>query len=96
MNNMKKLDKYGLIGEIALESRLSLNNLCKLINKEATEDNKKDLYNKVIENFKSDDDKIEIYQYLFFNETVSQSQIESSESYRRALILFSKYSFFYR
>lgn len=87
--NQKKY--YKLILKIALTYRLSLDNICLLIGKEITKENKDALKNifYIISN--------EIYTYkrssiiLFDYETINESKIDSNSSFKMALNFYNRY-----
>ena len=66
---------------MALEFRLSLDNLCKLLGKEVTEQNKMDIYKAISLIFDNDPDYIEKFKYLFFYETFNEPQTSAKIAY---------------
>ncbi|MBR6689938.1 MAG: hypothetical protein IKL65_01235 [Bacilli bacterium] len=75
---------YMFIGKLALEFRLSLDNICKMLGKENTDDNKMEIYNILKELSDNDDILIRKYNYLFFYETLRESENISKISYEKA------------
>lgn len=82
--------KYIFIAKMALEFRLSLDNLCKLLGKEINEDIKMDLY-KNIESTTPEFYMQEKYRYLFFYETLNEEESISKVAYERALNFLKRY-----
>lgn len=89
MENSRKLKFFS---KIALEYRLSLKNLCKLMGLEPTEENKKIIYDGIISIYSLEEPyMVEKYNYLFNYETVVERDEVSSKSYRSALIFLTRY-----
>ena len=84
MNN--KIDMFDYIAKLALECRLSLKNICKILKIKETEENKKLIYEKIIETLGNDRYKKNKYNYLFSYETVVESQEISKKSYNNAMV----------
>lgn len=88
----KERNFYKLIGKIALEFRLSLNNLCRLTGKESTEENRLNFYEKIKEYLIGKNNILDYqYRYLFFNETVNEPSSISVNSYKMALDYWKRY-----
>lgn len=71
---MKKISKYNFIGKIALEYRLSLNSLCKVLGKEPNEELKIELYNAILSTVSSHNPMYDAYKFLFNYETLNESK----------------------
>jgi len=84
MNN--KIDMFGFIAKLALECRLSLKNICKILKIKETEENKKFIYEKIIETLGNDNYEKNKYNYLFGYETVVEPQEVSKKSYNNAIV----------
>ncbi len=82
--------KYIFIAKMALEFRLSLDNLCKLLGREINENMKMDLY-KNIELTIPEFYMQEKYKYLFFYETLHEEESVSKIAYERALNFLKRY-----
>lgn len=82
----KEAKLYVLVANIALEFRVSLNNLCKLIGKEDNEQNRLYIYQKIVEYvIKKDSDLTSQYNYLFFHETLNEPKNISNNSYNKVI-----------
>lgn len=86
----KKL--YNLIGDMALEFRLSLRNICKLLGKEPTEENRMAIYQSIIQAKNNDKDITSKFKYLFFYETINEQQNASRISYTKAVNYIKRYN----
>lgn len=84
MNN--KIDMFGFIAKLALECRLSLKNICKILKIKETEENKKFIYEKIIETLGNNNYEKNKYNYLFGYETVVEPQEVSKKSYNNAIV----------
>lgn len=87
--NQKNL--YKLIFKIALEYRLSLENVCILLGEKPTEENKREVYNNFELLFGSDSNKRLCYIILFDYETPKDSEKQSNASLALATLFFNKY-----
>lgn len=87
---MENKELYRLIGDMALEFRLSLRNICKLLGKEVTEKTMMEIYNNI--NSIKDFDIKNKYKYLFFYETFNESQNASMVAYTKALNYIKRYN----
>lgn len=74
---MKNIKFYG---QIALEYRLSLNNLCRLLQLDITDENKKQIYDEIIRSFPYT--YLDIFKYLFNYETILEPLFISKKSYK--------------
>lgn len=88
---MEHKNYYNFIGKIALEFRLSLNNLCKLTGKQDTEQNRMDIYNILVQASDKDEDLIKKYNYLFFYEALNEPQNISKISFEKAANYVKRY-----
>ena len=61
---MNSNNMYNFIAKMALEFRLSLHNVCRLLGKEPTDANKMEIYHKIIE-LNWELDAKNAYSYLF-------------------------------
>lgn len=83
---------YKFIGKVALEFRVSLDNLCKLIGKEVNEENKKSIYEKIVEHAIGYNPPLQKqYNHLFFYETLNEPSYVSDDSYSNALNYMKRY-----
>ena len=89
---MNNLSKYGFLGKLALEYRLSLTNLCRLIGLEETDENKMLIYNSIIETCNRDMDLIREYKYLFNYETLNEKDNASYLAMTKATLFLKKYN----
>ena len=83
-------NKYNFIGTIALEYRLSLSNVCKILGKKPTEELKMELYNLIIESTDSISKK-NAYKFLFNYETVTEKEEVSNLTYQNAYNFLNSY-----
>ena len=90
---MKNDNFYKLLGGIALEYRLSLDNLCRILGKPINEENKKAIYNSIISSINGDHVYVGLYKYLFNYETINEDEITAVESYKQASKFLGKYSY---
>ena len=80
-----------LIAKMALEFRLSLDNICKLLGKEPSDTLKMEIFNNVIAT--TDDFYMqEKFKYLFFYETTNEKESISRVAYERALNFLKRYN----
>jgi len=79
--------------KLALEYRLSLDNLCKIMGIDPTTENKKSLYDEILKNDHYVNN--EVYEYLFNYETINESEQASNEAYSGA-VTFIKYYLNYK
>ena len=86
----KKL--YNLLGDIALEFRVSLKNICKLFGKESTEENMMQIFNNIIQAKDNVRDITNEFKYLFFCETYNEPQTTSRVSYTKAVNYIKRYN----
>lgn len=82
---------YKFLGLLALEYRLSLNNLCKLIGLADTEENRLEIYNSIKNTAGGDIELLDRYNYLFFTETLNESVGASKVAYMCALNFLRRY-----
>ena len=86
---MENVNTYKFVGKIALEFRLSLKNVCKLLGKEPNEKNKMNIYQIIKElNITT----YEELNYLFFYETVNEPENISKITYSRAVNYVKRYN----
>lgn len=88
---MEHKNYYNFIGKIALEFRLSLNNICKLSGKEDTEENRMNIYNILVQASDKNDGLIKKYNYLFFYEALNEPQNISKISFEKAVNFVKRY-----
>lgn len=81
---------YNFIAKMALEFRLSLDNICRLLGKEPTDENKMDIYNKIIE-LNWELDAKNAYSYLFNYETINEDPNVAVMAYTKAKLFLKKY-----
>lgn len=78
----KKL--YTLLGKMALEYRLSLDNICKILKRPVTDETKMEVYENIKKFMKNYYQLKEVYDYLFFYETVNEPEEISLIAYYKA------------
>lgn len=89
---MKNKKLYNLIGKMALEFRLSLDNICKIMNKPVTDETKTEIYEN-IKNYMDDYYQLQdMFEYLFFYETVNESSKASLIAYNKARNYLLRYN----
>lgn len=88
--NMNKID-YNFLGQIALEFRLSLDNICKILGKEPTEENKMEIYNNIEISANKDIGKINKYKYLLFYETFNEPTRIASVALSKTINYLKRY-----
>ena len=88
---MEHKNYYNFIGKIALEFRLSLSNICKLSGKEDIEKNRMEIYDILVEASEKNHDLIGKYNYLFFNESLNESENISKISFEKAVNYIKRY-----
>lgn len=86
---MNKIN-YAFLGQMALEFRISLKNLCKFLGKENTETEKIQIYTNIMSTI-NDRDLKEKYHYLFFEETHNEPENISRISYAKMINFFKRY-----
>jgi hypothetical protein len=86
---MENLNMYKFMGKIALEYRLSLESVCRLMKIEPTDENKGLVYETILRT--SNDKYSDDFQYLFGYETLNEKKEVSSVAYRKALIFLTRY-----
>lgn len=86
---MENLSMYKFMGKIALEYRLSLESVCRLMKIEPTDENKGLVYETILK--ASKDNSYFCFQYLFGYETLNEKKEVSSVAYRKALIFLTRY-----
>jgi len=74
---MKNIKFYG---QIALEYRLSLDNLCRFLRMDINDENKKQIYDAIIRSFPYI--YLDIFKYLFNYETILEPSFISKKSYK--------------
>jgi len=89
---MENKELYNYVGKIALEFRLSLDNVCKIMGKEPTEENKMEIYKNIEEVSRRDYDLIKEYKYLFFYETFNESDNVAMIAYVKAANFIGRYN----
>lgn len=88
---MNNKNMYDFVAKIALEYRLSLSNVCKLLGKEPTDKNKMEVYEIITSPISADDVRI-AYDYLFNYETVNEDENSSALALSQALIFLKRYT----
>ena len=88
---MNNKNMYDFVSKIALEYRLSLSNVCKLLGKEPTDKNKMEVYEIITSPIVADDVRI-AYDYLFNYETVNEDENSSALALSKALIFLKRYT----
>lgn len=88
---MENTNIYNFLGKVALEYRLSLNNLCKLLGKEPNEELKNELYNAILSTVSPYGKLYNAYKYLFNYETFNESEELSKKSIFVCGIFIRKY-----
>lgn len=88
---MEHENYYKFIGKIALEFRLSLDNICKITGKENTEENRLSFYNTLEKINGKDLDLMDKYKYLFFYETLYEKESISKIAYTKAVNYIKRY-----
>ncbi len=86
-----KQNFYALILKMALEYRLSLENLCIILGIEATQDNQEKIYNIFEALFNKNTDLKVLYDFLFMNETKNEEDETSLQALNAGYLFFSKY-----
>lgn len=86
---MENLNMYKFMGKIALEYRLSLESVCRLMKIEPTDENKGLVYETILKASKGN--SYFYFQYLFGYETLNEKKEVSSVAYRKALIFLTRY-----
>lgn len=71
---MKDKSKYNFLGKVALEYRLSLNSLCKILGKEPNEELKLEIYNAILATVQPYSCIDDAYKFLFNYETLNESK----------------------
>ena len=82
---------YKLFANIALEYRVSLNNLCFLMNEKVTEENKKKIYDELLNSYKGNKVVINKLKYLFNVETSGEDLQSSKQALRNSSLFILKY-----
>lgn len=82
---------YKLVLKIALTYRLSLDNVCLLIGKKPTEENKKNIYYICMQIYEDNFKLKSAYKYLFNFETVNEPYSISKKSFLLASMFFEQY-----
>lgn len=90
MNEIQK-NMYTWMLKIALEYRLSLQNICIILGIEATEENQRNIYNIFEEFFGSNTDLKILYDFLFSIETKNESEETSLKALNSGYLLFHQY-----
>lgn len=89
--DQKKKNLYNLIFKVALNYRLSLKNICMLLGKEPTEENKQEIYD-IFELLYGDNLNLRSYYvFLFDYETRSEPEFISNSALNLATLFFIKY-----
>lgn len=89
---MGNISIYKFVAKMALEYRLSLENICKLLKLEPTQENKNKVYEIIMELNKDNYELTEAYKYLFNFETINESAEVSSKSYSKAVWFLMQYN----
>ena len=89
---MENLNMYNFIGKVALEYRLSLENICKLLKKEPTEENKKMIYESIMKTCSKRSELIRSYRFLFNYETINEDQKVSEKELSDAKTFIAEYN----
>lgn len=89
----KSKEFYSFIGKLALEYRVSLKNICKLLDMEATAGNQKEIYDLIFSTLDYDTKSRNVYQYLFYYETMFEPEQASNLAYKNAARFLRDYSF---
>ncbi|MDO4962516.1 MAG: hypothetical protein Q4E75_00210 [bacterium] len=89
----KSKEFYSFIGKVALEYRVSLKNLCKLLDIDATEVNQKEIYDSIFSTLDFETKRKNVYQYLFYYETMFESEEASNLAYKNAASFLRDYAF---
>ena len=82
------------ISRIAFEYRLSLKNICIIMGMEPTEENKKNIYDLIIESMPIRSNERNRFEYLFNYETINESEGQSKESLDNAFKFLRQYNQF--
>lgn len=82
---------YSLLGAIALEFRLSLDNICKIFERPATEKFKMYFYENIKQTAIYNSQLLDEYNYLFFHETSKESSKAAFVSYTAAKNYIERY-----
>lgn len=89
--NQIQMDFYVFILKMALEYRLSLENLCIILGIEAHKENQEKLYNIFDELFGKNTDLKLLYDFLFNCETIKENEETSLEALNSGYLFFYKY-----
>jgi len=89
---MKNKNLWIFIGKIALEFRLSLDNICKILGKENTDDEKMKIYECLKSTTEGKENLLMKYKYLFFYETLREPENVSKIAYERAANYLKRYN----
>lgn len=89
---MENTSLYKFIGKVALEFRLSLENICIILGKERDEKTQMEVYEILKEIAKGNQDLLIKYNYLFFYETVNESNNMSKIAYIKAVNYIKRYN----
>ena len=89
---MENLSMYKFIAKIALEYRLSLENICKLMKKEPTETNKNMVYELIINSCAQKSKIVHSYKYLLNYETINEKEEVSSKAFKAAQLFIMQYN----
>lgn len=89
--NQLQMDFYVFILKMALEYRLSLENLCIILGIEAHEENQKEIYNIFDELFGKNTDLKLLYDFLFKCETIKENEATSLDALNSGYLFFYKY-----
>lgn len=81
---------YSLIGQLALNYRLSLSNVCRLLGKNTDDKTRMEVYETIL-SITEDRDARDAYDFLFNYETVNESQKNSSLAFTKAAMFLKKY-----
>ena len=89
---MKNKKLYIFIGKMALEFRLSLDNVCKILGKENNETIKLEIYKNICDSIDNNYEILDKFKYLFFCETINERETVSRISYERAANFIKRYN----
>lgn len=84
------IEKLKLVKNLALEFRLSLANICRLLRIEPTDENQRIIYDELLRKVCDGPDGIREIEYLMY-ETENESKSDSTVTYNMALLYFTRY-----
>jgi len=89
---MENKNTYIFISRIALEFRLSLKNACLILGKDTDEKNRMEVYSNIENAIGTDLETLDKLKYLFFYETLTESENVSKISFTRAVNYIKRYN----